>query len=67
MIAMKTKDKPRLILPEILIIDGRLYHPTVTFAPDPIASVAGLKQLQLEEIISEDERTSQQNEAASPV
>ncbi|GAI06971.1 unnamed protein product, partial [marine sediment metagenome] len=45
----------RFIMPEILVIDGKMYHPTVVNADDPIASALGMKQMQLEEIVSEDE------------
>lgn len=56
---MTIKRKPewgtKFYVPAILDIDGKMYHPTVVNADDPLASVLGMKQIQLEEIISEDE------------
>lgn len=54
-IKRKTEWDVRFIMPEILVIDGKMYHPTVVNADDPIASALGMKQMQLEEIVSEDE------------
>ncbi|GAI37627.1 unnamed protein product [marine sediment metagenome] len=55
---MKTYGKARIIFPEIIVIDGKMYKPSVRpFFRDAISTAESIeKQIVLEEIESEDEK-----------
>ena len=55
-IKMKTEGKSRLIIPEIIVLDGKMYKPKAGITGDIFSHLQAENTLLLEEIESVDEK-----------